>query len=246
MTHPDPRVCRQVIAEVVDSSLGRLHREDQVLARTGGPAGNARLTAWLGLTLLALFLGELVTLLDVRGLISWHIAVGLILIPPSVAKTVSTGWRMVRYYLDSEPYVRAGPPPLLLRMLGPLVILGTTSVLASGVLLIGLGPAASFRPWFSVAGHSVSPLTVHQASFILWAVGTGLHVLARLVPAAQLAAGTQRTDRVPGGVARGLTLAVAAVAAAGIAIIVLALSGAWTDGSFQQHRLDRPGQLEGQ
>ncbi len=103
---------------------------------TGGPAGNARLTAWTGLVLLVLLLAELVTLLDVRGLITWHVAVGVLLIPPALLKTGSTGWRIIRYYTGSRPYRHAGPPPLLLRVLGPLVVLFTLAVLGSGVALI--------------------------------------------------------------------------------------------------------------
>jgi hypothetical protein len=62
-------VLTKLAAELVDEATGRSHRSDAATGRTGGPAGNARLTAWPGL-LLVLFLAELVTLLDVRGLIS--------------------------------------------------------------------------------------------------------------------------------------------------------------------------------
>src|SRR4051812_11851259 len=103
-----------IVGDTVAVALGQGHRDDPVGARTGGPAGNARLTAWLGLLLLVLFLAELVTLLDVRGLVTWHIAIGVLLVPPTLAKTASTGWRVVRYYTHTGPYVQAGPPPLLL------------------------------------------------------------------------------------------------------------------------------------
>jgi hypothetical protein len=39
----------------------------------------------------------------------------------------------------------------------------------------------------TVLGFAVSPLTLHQASFAVWAGATGLHVLARLVPALRTA-----------------------------------------------------------
>lgn len=86
------------VTDVVQAAAGRTHRADAVLPGTGGPAGNAQLTAWLGLVLLALFLAQLVTLLDVRGLISWHLAIGLLLVPPALVKMATTGWRMARYY----------------------------------------------------------------------------------------------------------------------------------------------------
>src|SRR5438309_11249472 len=125
--------------ELVDEAAGRSHRQDGVLPRTGGPAGNARLTAWTGVILFVLFVAELVTLLDVRGLISWHVALGVLLIPPALLKTASTGWRILRYYTGSRPYREAGPPPLFLRILGPLVVAATLALLGTGLVLIALG-----------------------------------------------------------------------------------------------------------
>jgi hypothetical protein len=63
---------REAADEFVTEAVGRSQRDDAVLERTGGPAGNARLTAWTGLLLLALFLAELVTVLNVQGYLSWH------------------------------------------------------------------------------------------------------------------------------------------------------------------------------
>src|SRR4051795_5277523 len=101
----------QHVAETVSVALGHAHRDDPVLPGTGGPAGNALLTAWTGLVLLILSIGELMTLLDVRGLISWHVALGALLVPPAAMKTASTTWRMASYYLGRTPYREAGPPP---------------------------------------------------------------------------------------------------------------------------------------
>ena len=75
----------RAVTDVVGTAVGRARRGDPVLPRTGGPAGNARLTAWIGLGLLIAFLAELVTLLDVTGLISWHIAIGVLLASVVVA-----------------------------------------------------------------------------------------------------------------------------------------------------------------
>jgi hypothetical protein len=218
-------------AEVLNEALGISHRHDPVLPITGGPAGNARLTAWTGLVLLVLSLAELVTLLNVRGLLSWHIVVGTLLLPPALLKTFSTGWRIVRYYTGCAPYVEAGPPPLLLRILGPVVVLSTLGVLGSGLLLIGLGPDTGRQAWFSLVGHSVSALTVHQALFIVWAVAVGLHVLGRLVPALVIT----RATRAPAtGVSGRLTRASAVVASvivgAILGSVVLGLSSWRSDG----------------
>lgn len=214
------------VNETVATALGGERRLDAVLPRTGGPAGNARLTALTGMILLALFLVELVTLLDLDGLVDWHIAVGALLVPPALLKTGSTGWRIVRYYTRHHLYRRAGPPPTPLRLLGPFVVLGTLAVLGSGIALAVEGPVAGRLPFADVLGHPLSAFAVHQAMFVLWAVVTGLHFLARIAPAVLILSPTPW--RLPGGAARlallVLTLAVAALAG----IVVLRLSGAWS------------------
>src|SRR3954447_12814551 len=103
------------VTDVLSEAAGQARRPDPIAPRTGGPAGNARLTAWTGLVLLALSLAELVTLLDVGGLISWHVVIGVLLVPPALLKTVTTGWRIVCYYRGSPAYSQAGPPPMALR-----------------------------------------------------------------------------------------------------------------------------------
>lgn len=216
------------VVSAVETAVGRSHRRDPVTGSTGGPAGNARLTGWLGLTLLVLSVAELVTVLDVSGLITWHIALGAILIPPSLVKTATTGWRVVRYYTGSAVYVAAGPPPLLLRALGPLVVLSTLAVLGTGVLVGVLGQDGGRQSLFRVVGTGISPLTLHQASVIVWAVATGLHVLARLVPAAQLVRPPERP--VPGAASRVAVLVATGIGAALLVPLLLAVSSGWRSG----------------
>jgi hypothetical protein len=223
-----PRSVPDAVSDVVATALGKRHRADPISAGTGGAAGNARLTAWLGLLLLVLFLAELFTVLDVTWLISWHIAIGVLLIPPSLAKTATTGWRLARYYTRSSAYVAAGPPPLLLRILGPLVVLGTLGVLGTGVLVGLLGPSSAFQPLLHVPGLAISALTLHQASVFAWAATTGLHVLARVVPAAHLARPT--SPSVPGNGPRVAVLAATAVIAAALAVLGLTVGSDWTRG----------------
>jgi hypothetical protein len=225
---------RGVVDETVGAALGREHRPDPVLRGTGGPAGNARLTAWTGLVLLVLFVAELVTLLDVRGLIGWHLAIGVILIPPALLKTATTGWRILRYYAGDPAYRKAGPPPLLLRLLGPLVVLSSLALLGTGLALVVLGEERSRESLLTVVGQRVDVLTLHQASFAVWAVVTGLHVLARLFPAWQGAAA--RKPVVPGRGSRLLVLAGSAVLAGLCAVLVLAHPGGWShDDRFRAH-----------
>jgi hypothetical protein len=215
-------------------AIGGERRVDPVLPTTGGPAGNARLTAWTGLVLLVLFLVELATLLNLDGLIDWHIVVGTLLVPPALLKTASTGWRILRYYTARPAYRRAGPPPMLLRVLGPLVVLCTLAVLGSGIALSVVGPDPGRNPFLDVLGYPVSALTVHQGTFVLWAIVTGLHTLGRFVPAVRIVMERPPTPTatVPGRMSRASLLTLSLAAAAISAAIVLNLSGGWTSGAL--------------
>lgn len=218
------------VTDVLHAASGRAPRHDPVLPGSGGPAGNAQLTAWLGLSLLVLFLAELITLLDVQGLITWHLAIGALLIPPALAKTATTGWRMVRYYTGAPVYTQAGPPPLLLRLLGPLVVLGTLALLGTGTALVFVGPDGADRTLLSVLGQQVTPLTLHQASFAFWAVTTGVHVLARLLPALHLATTTPHDAPLAGWRSRIGVLVGVTAAAATVGAVLLAVATPWTSG----------------
>ena len=67
-----------------------------------------------------------------------HVFIGMLIIPPVLLKIGSTGWRFVRYYRGSPAYRHKGPPPVALRLLGPVVVILTVVLLASGVgLLVG-------------------------------------------------------------------------------------------------------------
>lgn len=223
---------RPILGSTLSEALGRTHRDDPVAPNSGGPAGNARLTAWAGLVLLVLSLAEMVTVLDVRGLISWHIVVGTLLVPPAVLKTASTGWRVVRYYRHDPAYRGAGPPPLLLRVLGPGVVASTLALLGSGLLLIMLGPSRSRTS----AALGIDWVTLHKALFLLWAALTGLHVLGRFVPALQLTV-LRPVDgpRVDGGSRRAVTMVAVLAAAAVAATVVLAGSGTWRADERDRH-----------
>lgn len=181
--------------------------------------------------LLVLSLAELVTLINVGGLISWHIVIGTLLVPPALLKTASTGWRIVRYYRRNPDYHHAGPPPMLLRILGPGVVASTLGLLASGLVLILLGQDRSRTVLITVLGQRVDWLTVHQGLFIVCAVLTGLHVLARLVPAVQLTVLTKHAPRTVDGTGSRATVLVGSLAiATAAAVLVLSASGSWRGG----------------
>ena len=218
-----------LLDDVLDEAIGRGRRHDPVLPRSGGPAGNARLTAWTGALLLVLIIAELITLLDVTGLIGWHVGIGIVMVALALMKSASTGWRIMRYYTGQASYVRAGPPPTLLRLLGPLVIFTTLGVLGSGLALIAIGEEQSQRSMFTLLGQRISPITIHQVFFILFAVFTGLHLIARFVPAVFLMSGRTRqvepASGVPGGRSRAVTLIAALLASALAVALVLPVHG---------------------
>lgn len=235
----------EVLDAVLDEAVGRSRREDPVRGRTGGPAGNAVLTAWLGLLLLVLVVAELVTLLDVTGLISWHVGVGIVLVGLALLKTATTSWRILRYYGGAPTYVAAGPPPTLLRLLGPLVVLSTLGVLGSGIALVAVGPERGRTPFLSALGQQVGLLTLHQGFFILFAVFAGVHLLARFVPALALAGGSRVSARLgageghraaPGGVLRWAVLGLGLVASVVAAVLVVPAAQGWHVHRFHVER----------
>jgi hypothetical protein len=145
---------------------------------------NERLTALAGVVLFVLLAVEGVTLLFLRPLLPVHIVVGLILVPPVLLKLAATGWRFMRYYLGDGDYVLRGPPRLLLRALAPLLVLTTVAVLATGIVLVLVGPQHR-GPW----------LLLHKASFALWAPAFGVHVLAYVWRVPRLALAAARVQK---------------------------------------------------
>jgi hypothetical protein len=135
----------------------------------GGTRGNEQLTAATGAVLIVLFAALGVTILRIRPLLSEHMFVGLLLIPPVVLKLASTGYRFVRYYTSNPRYRRKGAPPAVLRMLAPVLVASTVVVFASGVALLLAGPSSRG-----------SLLLIHKASFFVWIAVMAIHVLAHV------------------------------------------------------------------
>lgn len=188
-----------------------------------GVEGNGRLTSVNGVALLVLLAVEGVTVLSVRQMITLHVYLGILLIGPVLLKCASTGYRFVRYYMHARPYVEKGPPHVVLRVLGPVVVLSSLAVLGTGVALIYAGPQHR-DPW----------LTLHQASFIVWISVTSLHVLGHLLEAGRM---SWREVRDPDSRGRGLrTLAVvlSLVAGVGLASALYPSASAWTAPHFDR------------
>jgi hypothetical protein len=137
------------------------------------PEANARLTGATGLVLLVLFVAEIVTVvLGPRSVLTLHIAIGLALVPLVVLKLASTTWRLVRYYRHDRDYRIKGPPTPMLRVLGPVLAVLTTALLASGIVLV-LGPHSAYG----------AALFVHKKIFYVWLGAFALHTVAHLASA---------------------------------------------------------------
>jgi hypothetical protein len=172
------------------------------------PEGNEQLTAIAGVLLIVFLAVEGATLLNLRALLTVHAFVGMFLLPIVALKMGSTGWRMARYYLGREEYVRRGPPAFPLRVLvAPVVVASTLVLFGTGVYLLAV---------HEVSGTAVA---LHKASFVVWVVSTSIHVLARLV---RMRDGLR--GRYP-GLARRLVL-VGATLVAGAAVAMMTLPAA--------------------
>ncbi len=223
--------------DTLNEAIGKEYRNDPVLPQTGGPAGNARLTAWTGLMLLALFLVEVGTVVDLHRFLNWHVVIGVLLVPLALLKTVSTSWRIWGYYSRKPHYRRAGPPPMPLRLLGPWVVFFTLAALGSGLALIALGPAASRNGFLTILGYHLDAVGVHKAAVAGWAGVITLHTLGRLIPALRiLATSWLGGPRIPGGFSRLTVLVTTLVVAAIAAVVVLGLSNSWINGGLYLYR----------
>ncbi|HEY2327702.1 MAG TPA: hypothetical protein VGH52_09480 [Gaiellaceae bacterium] len=134
------------------------------------PDANARLTATTGLTLIVLSLAEIATLLlGLHSWLSWHVAIGLALLPPIALKLGTTGWRFMRYYTRNVEYRAKGAPQIVMRLLAPLLVFFTVVLFGSGIAL-GLTHGTVLH----VARR------LHGPAAVGWMVTLGLHTLVYL------------------------------------------------------------------
>ena len=192
--------------------------------RREGVEGNSRLTGSMAAVLLVLFAAEGATLLRIHSLLTPHVFIGMLLVPPVVVKIGSTGWRIIRYYTGSPAYRRKGPPPTVLRLLGPVVVVLTVTVIATGIALL-LVPVSTRNEL----------LFLHKASFVLWFGAMAIHVLAHALDTARLAPRdlVPYTRRQIGGAGARLWLAAASlVGGIFLGIVMLPHIGPWLAGGL--------------
>jgi hypothetical protein len=198
----------------------------------GGTDGNEQLTTVTGAILIVLLAVIGFTIPLLRQFISVHLFVGMLLIGPVVLKMASTAYRFMRYYTGNAAYVAKGPPELILRLLGPIVILSTVGVFATGVALLIAGPDHR-NPW----------LLLHKGTFIIWVGAMSLHVLGHL-PAVARALGIGRKGEeqlagaAPGTAGRWIAITGGLVAGLILAIVLIPDFSAWTAHGVFVHRHD--------
>ena len=197
--------------------------------RDWGPDGNERLTTSVALVLLALLVLETLTTLSLRSYLAVHIFLGLLLLPPVALKLASVGWRFVRYYTRSNPYRLKGPPELLLRLLAPLLVASTVTLLGSGVALI----ATTHRGGLL--------LTLHVASFVVWGVLIAVHILVYLTRTLRVGAEDwrRRADRVAGTGGRRLAVVCALLAGVVVALATYPVQRSWLSHRRQSRHDER-------
>ena len=166
---------------------------------------------------------EGITILSVHQLLTLHFFLGMLLIGPVALKACAVLYRFVRYYTGAPEYRRKGPPAPLLRLLGPLVMITSLTVLGTGVMLAIMGPSGA-GTW----------LFLHRASFILWFGAMTVHVLAYVWRLPRLISGDMATragyraqEILAGRGARWLLLTASVVTGLLLAVLTYHRTGIW-------------------
>ncbi len=173
------------------------------------------MTGTLGAAIFVLLALEGLTILRVDRFMWLHVLIGMALVAFASAKIGSTTYRFVRYYTGQRDYIGKGPPPIILRALGPVVTLTTIAVLGTGIGTV-LTPRSH---WLALA---------HKASFIVWFGTMTLHVLGHALETPALASADWtrlRRNQVTGATARFALLITAAIVALALAF----MSSGWAD-----------------
>jgi hypothetical protein len=188
--------------------------------RLGGTRGNELLTSATAVVLTALLMAEGVTILWLGGLLTEHMFIGLVLIPPIVLKLASTGYRFLRYYARAARYRAKGPPPMVLRALAPVLVATTILIFATGVGMLARGHRSDLL------------LEAHKVSFIVWSGCFGVHFLWHLPQVWQALVAGRGARRPAGSTLRGLAVAASLGAGTVLAVALLSAIQGWRRGPF--------------
>jgi hypothetical protein len=165
-------------------------------AHDAGVEGNARLTAYTAIALVAPAVVVSYTGIVTGRLIPIHVLVGVLLVPPLLLKLGSVLYRFARYYSGEPRYRAAGPPTLGMRVLGGVLVVLTVAVFASGLEL-----------WLFGLRYGFAWVPIHHGSGLLWIVAVAVHVVNYVQRAPSLAVADWRHHLRGATTRRGLVLA---------------------------------------
>jgi hypothetical protein len=194
--------------------------------RLGGTEGNEILTSATAVVLTLLLIAEGVTIVLIGDLLSAHMFIGMVLIPPVLLKLGSTGYRFARYYTGVRVYREKGPPRLLLRVLAPLLVITTITIFATGVVLLVSGRRSDLV------------FNLHKVSFIVWGAFFAVHFLAHVPQTTRLmrTGWTRASRRRVAGSELRLALLISSIGGGlALALAVLSLITGWHG---EHHRRD--------
>jgi hypothetical protein len=202
------------VSRLADPPIAEARRRT---VRIGGVEVNELLTSSVAALLTILLLAEGATIINVRGLLTAHMFIGLALIPPVLLKLASTGYRFARYYTSAPAYREKGPPPLLLRVLAPVLVASTAMIFATGV-------------WLLLLGHrSDQVLMLHKVAFFVWSGVFAVHFLAHL-PRVGRSLGAAARTRAAGSWLSATLVAVSLGAGVALALALLSHITGWHGG----------------
>jgi hypothetical protein len=215
------RVSISLPDEALPSGLDRLYPSLPLERRRrlfGGVEGNEILTSAIAVVLIVLLIAEGVTVIHMDGLVTAHMFIGMVLIPPVLLKLASTGYRFFRYYTGSRPYREKGPPLLPLRVMAPVLVVTTLAVFTTGVVLLA-------------AGHKEGTvLEIHKVSFIVWLSVFAIHLLAyfpRMVRSLRAQWGSARRQVVPGAGLRAVLVTASLGGGVALALELVSSMNGW-------------------
>ena len=209
-----------------DGTTGSRARTSTQVGEFGGVDGNERMTSSIAVIIFVLLFVEGLTILQVNRFLSVHVFIGAMLIPPVIFKITTTTWRFAKYYWGDPDYRRKGPPQMFLRLLGPLVVVLTLAVLATGVLLVVWAPASWHQRLFNL----------HRLTFFAWIAVTTVHVVGHLFETTRVAPRDwiRRTRRqVDGASTRQWALATSIAAGLLVGLWLLPYAADWSISAIQ-------------